>query len=85
MDTAAELFFGDCGKPSLDQVEPAGRGGREVQVKARPSGQPVADPGGLMGSVVVQNYVHIQFGRHVVSGALGRTHSGIPTACGLMR
>ncbi len=53
MDTAAELFFGECGKPSLNEVEPTGRSGREVQVKARPSGQPVADLGGLMSSVVV--------------------------------
>ena len=65
MDTASELFFGDCCKPSLNQVEPTGRGGREVQVKAWPSGQPVADPGGLMGPVVVQDQVNIQLGRYV--------------------
>jgi hypothetical protein len=65
VDTASELFFGECCKPSLNQVEPTGRGGREVQVKARPSGQPVADPGGLMGSVVVQDRVNIQLGRYV--------------------
>ena len=64
VDTASELFFGECCKPSLRRIEPTGRGGREAQVKARPSGQPVADPGGLMGSVVVQDQVNIQLGRY---------------------
>ena len=53
MDTTPQLLVGECGKPSLDQVEPTGRGGSEVQVEARSFGQPVADERRLVRPVVV--------------------------------
>ncbi len=37
-----------------------------MQVEAWPLGQPVADDFSLMGSVVVQNQVNVEFGRNVV-------------------
>ena len=40
---APDLAQGEQGEPALDQVEPGGRGRREVQVVARPLGQPVPD------------------------------------------
>jgi hypothetical protein len=34
MDAAPELLFSKQSEPAFDQVEPTGRGGREVQMKA---------------------------------------------------
>lgn len=59
MYAAAELFFGQFGKPSFNQVEPTCRSGREVQMKARPFRQPVADQLGFVSSVVIQNQVDV--------------------------
>ena len=59
MDAAAQLFFGQCGEPSFHQIDPGGRSGREVQVEARPLGQPVTNQLRLMGSVVIQDQVHV--------------------------
>ena len=66
MDAAAQLFFCQRGEPALDQVEPTGRSGREVQMEAGALGQPVANQLGFMGAVVVQNQMHLQLCRHVV-------------------
>jgi len=66
MHTAPDLLFGESGEPALDQVEPTGRSGREVQMEARALGQPVANQLGFMGAVVVQNQMHLQLCRHVV-------------------
>ena len=37
-----------------------------MEVKAGPPGQPVADPFGLVGAVVVQNKVDVEFWRDVL-------------------
>ena len=39
-DPAPDLLAGDLGKPTLDQVQPRGTGGREMQVEATVLGQP---------------------------------------------
>ena len=66
MDSAPELLFGKHGEPAFDQVEPGGRGWGEVQVEAWPLGQPVADQLRLVGAVVVQDQVNVQFRRDVL-------------------
>ena len=60
MDAAAELFFGQQREPAFHQVEPTGRGGREVQMEARPFHQPVADQLRFVSAVVIQNQVNVQ-------------------------
>ena len=37
-DTAPDLLAGQLGEPTLDQVEPGGASGNEVQMKARSFG-----------------------------------------------
>ncbi len=66
MHAAAELFFRQQSEPALDQVEPAGRGGREMQMEARSFHQPVTNQLGFMGAVVVQDQMHVQFRGHVL-------------------
>src|SRR5579859_7069269 len=66
MDAAPELLFGERSEPALDQVEPTGRSGSEVQMEAGPLSQPVANQFGLVGSVVIQNQMHLQLWRQVV-------------------
>ena len=61
---AAELLFGQFGKPSFHQVEPTCRSGSKVQLEARPFRQPVADRLCFMSSAVIQNQVDIQVGRN---------------------
>ena len=51
MHAAAELFFREQSEPALDQIEPAGRGGREMQMEARSFHQPVANQLGFMRAV----------------------------------
>jgi hypothetical protein len=43
MNAAAYLLFREGGKPAFHQINPGGAGGREMDVKARPLTQPVAD------------------------------------------
>ena len=65
VDAAAELAFGEQREPAFDQIEPGGRGGREVNVEAGPFGQPVPDQLRFVGAVVVQDQVNVQFFRHM--------------------
>src|ERR1035437_6216079 len=65
MDAAPELFVGKQREPAFDQVEPAGRSGRKVQMKPRSFRQPVADQLRLVGAVVVQDQMDIQVRRNV--------------------
>src|SRR4029450_5403452 len=46
---AAQLAAGQFGEPPLDEVEPAARGGREMQVEPGVRGQPGLDRGSLVG------------------------------------
>ena len=51
---------GQQGEEPLDLVDPGGRGRREVDVPARPLGEPVADQLGLVGGVVVHHEVDVE-------------------------
>src|SRR3712207_1630760 len=62
-DAAPELAQGEQGEPALDEVEPGGRGRREVQVVAGALGQPVPDDARLVGAQVVEHQVHLEVGR----------------------
>jgi len=61
---AAELLLRQRCEPALDQVQPGGAGRGEMQVIARPLGQPALDGGGLVSSVVVQDQVHVEVRGH---------------------
>jgi hypothetical protein len=61
---ATQLFVGQRSEPSFHQVDPRRRGRREVQMEARPFRQPVTDQPGFVSSVVIQDQVHVQIGRH---------------------
>ena len=65
MDAAPELLFSEQREAAFYQVEPTGRSGREVEMKAGPLYQPVTNQLCFMGAVVVQDQVHIQMVRHV--------------------
>ena len=54
------------GKPALDEVEPGGRGGGEVQLEARVAQQPFFHLRGLVGAVVIADEVQVQAGWHGV-------------------
>jgi len=58
---ATQAFLGQVSKPTLDQVEPRTGGGRKVRVKARMAAQPTPDTGMLVGGVVVDDQVQVQF------------------------
>ena len=66
VDAAAELAFGQQGKPAFHQVQPAGRSGREMHVEAGAFYQPVLDRLRLMSSIVVQDHVDVQLLGHVL-------------------
>src|ERR1700676_1662459 len=85
MDATPKLFFSECCEPAFDQVEPTGGGRREVQMEAGPLGQPCADQFGLVGSVVVQNQMHVQLRRHVLLDGIeeGAKLGGAVAAVGL--
>ena len=62
-DAAPKALLRQLAEPALDQVEPRGAGRREVQLKARMGGQPVAHRLVLVGPVVVEDDVQGQIGR----------------------
>ena len=62
-DAAAKALLRQLAEPALDEVEPRGTGGREVQLEARVGGQPLANRFMLVGSVVVQDDVQGEVGR----------------------
>ena len=73
-DAASDAVLGDQAEEALDLIEPGGRGGGEVQVKARVLGQPCLNVGMLVRSVVVEDQVEImqlvaQYGPAVDSGS----------------
>ena len=85
MDAAAELLFGQGGEPALDQVEPTGCSGREMEMEAGPLGQPVSNQLCLVGAVVVQDQMDVQFCGHVLLDGVeeGTKLGGTVTAVGL--
>ena len=63
---AADLLLGQLTEPALNQVEPRAVGRSEVDVEARPLGEPVANDRGLVGAVVVHDHVDVQIRGDVV-------------------
>src|SRR5215472_12407605 len=61
---APNLFLGQGREPPLDEIQPGGAGGGEVQMIARSLGQPPADQWSLVRGVVVQEEVNVQVIRH---------------------
>src|SRR5262245_5275301 len=92
MDAAPDLAFSEQGKKALDLVEPGCAGGGQVDVPARPLGQPTADQRRLVRGVVVDDEMNIQIARHVrldlveefaeLGGAMARKASADDPACG---
>ena len=61
-DTASDLLLGEIAEEALDEVEPGGAGGREMEMKTGMFGEPGLDLGVLVGGVVVHNQVQLQRG-----------------------
>ncbi len=73
--TATQPFGGDVAEETLDHVEPGGRRGRKVHVKARLFGKPGLHLGMLMGGIVVTDEMQLfVFGCF----AVGLTQEGQP-------
>src|SRR5439155_2318109 len=62
VDAAAEQLGCELGEPALDEVEPAGAFGHEVEDEARVAEQPAPDRRGLVGGVVVEDQVQLELG-----------------------
>jgi hypothetical protein len=60
VDAAPDLLVGDQGEEALDLIDPGRGGRREVDVPARPLGQPVPDRLGLVGGVSVHHQMHVE-------------------------
>src|ERR687891_712218 len=64
VDAPAYLLLRQRGEPSLDEVDPRRAGRGEMHVEARMPHQPPPNRGSLVGAVVVEDQVHIEFGGH---------------------
>ena len=64
MNPAPDLTLGEKGEPALDLVEPGGVGRGEVDVIARPLGEPGLDGRRFVGGVIVHHEVDIEIGGH---------------------
>src|SRR5262249_48933083 len=64
MDTPAELLLRQRREPALDEVGPREAGGREMQMKARVTGQPAMNGRRLVRAGIVENQVHGERGGH---------------------
>src|SRR5689334_8304954 len=64
-NASANAFVGDLGEPALDQVDPGAISGREVDMEARPFGNPVTNGGCLMRAVIIHDDMNLQFGGHM--------------------
>ena len=58
MRPAANLLLGERGEPALDEIHPRRASGGEVQMEARPLGQPPMNQRRLVGPVVVEDEMH---------------------------
>src|SRR5262249_61879011 len=67
MRATPDLFFGQEGEPPLAEVEPGCTGGGEVKMEAPPPSKPAVNHGRLVRAIVIENQVHVQFGRHAAS------------------
>ena len=64
MNAAANLLFGQRGKPALHEVDPGSAGGGEMDVEARALGEPTTDHRGFVSAVVVHNQVSVESRRY---------------------
>jgi hypothetical protein len=62
--TSANRLLGDESEPSFNLIEPAGVGGRVVDLEAGPLREPEAHLGMLVGGVVVDDQMNIEVFRH---------------------
>ena len=60
MSTALDLFFAEQTEPTLDHVQPRGRGRREMCVKTRMPREPIFHRGRFVRAVVVQDQMHLK-------------------------
>ena len=67
---AADRLLGDESEPALNLIEPRGISWRVVDMEARPRSQPEAHPGVLVGGVVVDDQMHVEFCRDGLVDAL---------------
>ena len=63
IDAAPDLLVGDEREEALDLIEPGRTGGREMDMPARPFGEPVADQWGFVRGVVVHDEMDIETAR----------------------
>src|SRR5215468_2093900 len=61
----ANALVGKFGKPALHQVDPRTVGGSEVEMEARPFGEPFSDQGCLVRPVVIQDDMDLQCSGHL--------------------
>jgi len=55
----------DESEEAFDLVEPGGVSGREVDMPTRAAGEPSSDLGMLVGSIVVDDEMDVELGRHI--------------------
>src|SRR5215470_17838518 len=77
VDTTAQLFVGELGKPTLHEVEPRAVGRGEVGMKARPLREPVSDEWRLVRAVVIHDQMHVEMAWH---GGVDRVEE-LPELC----
>jgi hypothetical protein len=65
VDTATNLLLGQQAEEALDLVDPISRGRREVQMIARPPGEPVVNQLGFMAGGIVEDKMDIQLRRDI--------------------
>ena len=64
VNSSAQLFVGQLGKPALDEIQPGPVGRCEVHVEARALRQPVANQRRFMRTVVVHDQMDVELFRH---------------------
>ena len=69
--SSANGFLGDSGKPALNQVEPGGAGGCEMEMEPRVLGQPGPDGRMFVRAVVVADQMDLTAPVLSVEGPLG--------------
>ena len=60
IDSTPDLALCDEGEEAFDLIEPGGAGRGEVDMPARPFGEPVADQRRLVGGVVVDDEMDVE-------------------------
>ena len=62
---ATDSALSDEGEEAFDLVEPGSVGGGEVNVPTRTACEPSSDLGMLVGSIVVDDEMDVELGRHI--------------------